>query len=45
MSTAEELNQIFPKGCDIVGIATPGIVCEFFSSFFSIYLPMEKINK
>uniref|UniRef100_A0A3B5LWR9 F-box protein 22 n=1 Tax=Xiphophorus couchianus TaxID=32473 RepID=A0A3B5LWR9_9TELE len=26
MSTAEELNQIFPKGCDIVGIATPGIV-------------------
>ncbi|XP_047218860.1 F-box only protein 22 [Girardinichthys multiradiatus] len=25
-NTAEELNQIFPKGCDIVGIATPGIV-------------------
>uniref|UniRef100_A0A3Q2QLH6 F-box protein 22 n=1 Tax=Fundulus heteroclitus TaxID=8078 RepID=A0A3Q2QLH6_FUNHE len=25
-NTAEELNQIFPKGCDIVGIAAPGVV-------------------
>nr|XP_046238523.1 F-box only protein 22 [Scatophagus argus] len=24
--TAEELNLLFPKGCDIMGIATPGIV-------------------
>nr|XP_020445693.1 F-box only protein 22 [Monopterus albus] len=24
--TVEELNLLFPKGCDVVGIATPGIV-------------------
>lgn len=34
---AEDLKRLFPKGCDILGIATPGIVCEgaqlrFFST-------------
>ncbi|KAM6942989.1 F-box only protein 22 [Xenentodon cancila] len=24
--TVEELNQLFPKGCDIMGITTPGVV-------------------
>ncbi|CAJ1048991.1 F-box only protein 22 [Xyrichtys novacula] len=26
LDTVEELNLVFPKGCDIIGIATPGIV-------------------
>lgn len=34
--TVEELNLLFPKGCDIMGIATPGIVCKC-SSFLSLF--------
>lgn len=30
--TVEELNVLFPKGCDIMGISTPGIVCKSVSS-------------
>lgn len=26
--TVEQLNQLFPKSCDIMGITTPGIVCK-----------------
>lgn len=30
----EELNLLFPKGCDIMGIATAGIVCKCSSFLF-----------
>lgn len=30
--TIEELNVLFPKSCDIMGISTPGIVCKSVSS-------------
>lgn len=34
--TDEELKLLFPRGCDIMGVATPGIVCKcsFFISLF-----------
>lgn len=34
--TVEELNLLFPKGCDIMGIATPGIVCKCFCVLSSL---------
>ncbi|XP_029283661.1 LOW QUALITY PROTEIN: F-box only protein 22 [Cottoperca gobio] len=37
--TAEELNLLFPKGCDIMGVAAPGIVLTPTGSFSS--LPQE----
>lgn len=36
--TVEEMNLLFPKGCDIMGIATPGIVCK---CFFFFLLPLS----
>ncbi|XP_029904370.1 F-box only protein 22 [Myripristis murdjan] len=33
--TVEELNLLFPKGCDIMGIATPGIVLTPSGSYSS----------
>lgn len=43
--TVEELNQLFPKGCDIMGIATPGIVCEYSSLLFHLFLIYEGDDK
>lgn len=37
--TAEELNLLFPKGCDIIGVSTPGIVLTPSGSCSS--LPQE----
>lgn len=43
-----ELNELFPRGCDVMGVATPGIVCKcslFLSlSYFFIYEEENKIS-
>lgn len=29
LDTVDELSRLFPKTCDVMGIATPGVVCKF----------------
>lgn len=46
--TVEELKLLFPKGCDIMGITTPGIVCKYSTclsqSSFLIHREENKPN-